>query len=88
MGRDRSGPREERWGMLLKTRRFANQARGCRMGLCALAWIGAVAGCAGKSEDKNDEPEPPTTPKPPVPPTGPTGGVSRARRQLAIRPQP
>jgi hypothetical protein len=41
--------------MLWKTLSFTNQASAWRLGICAFAWMGAVAaGCS--SHEENDEP--------------------------------
>ena len=48
--------------MLRKTLRFTNQVRACRLGICAFAWMGAVAaGCSGGNEDGDEVPAPSTT---------------------------
>jgi MYXO-CTERM domain-containing protein len=59
VGRDRGDVREEQVDMLRQTLRFTNQVRACCMGICAFAWMGAVAaGCSSGNKDGNGFPAP------------------------------
>src|SRR5262245_39210642 len=57
---DCSGVQEERVGMSRKNLRFRNRPRACRVGICAIAWLAAVAiGCSDEDVDSNASPASP-----------------------------